>query len=147
MLGLTLKRWWYNVAQSNSNHAKNCGDGGAALRKITLNTYYYYWTVSLCTAQDVAYCHQYQCSVYVCLCVCHNHEPYKSGRTDRGAVSVWTRVVPKNHVLGGCPDSPPLKKGATLCGSYFGMFRFAAVNILNCSRWAQQRCGLWAPVL
>jgi len=45
------------------------------------------------------------CSSVVCVSVGHNHELYKMAEPMKMSFGLWTRAVPRNHVLGGVLDS------------------------------------------
>jgi len=52
-------------------------------------------------SMDTAYCYSRSSVVRLCVCLCvgHDREPSKNGRTDRDAVGGRTRVGPRNHTL------------------------------------------------
>jgi len=100
---------------------------------------------------DAAYC--YGCFVaYDCVCVSvgYNREPYKTDEPIEVAIGTWTRVGPRNHVLGGGPDTS--REGALLGGYICVHFRLPSTILLDklnviCKVGWEQRCGLRLPVL
>ena len=52
-------------------------------------------------SMDTSYCYSRSSVVRLCVCLCvgHDREPSKNGRTDRDAVGGRTRVGPRNHML------------------------------------------------